>query len=253
MKETRMKLLKEIFVFACIVAVAASAFYIGKYFYTVDTEENVYRHTVPPPVSDESVNSETAGWLDGLRKENLDVAGWLRVTGTKIDYPVMQAEADEPEFYLHHNIKRKYALSGALFAAENCDMERPSDNVVIFGHHMKAGTMFGALKRFESKDFAVKPDRIHLYTVRGWERYDVVAVYKVSVSDGQKPPFNYHGIADFRDETEFSEYMTNVEKHKLFDTGVTAIFGDKLLSLSTCEYSRRDGRLVVVAKRISLV
>jgi sortase B len=245
-----MKLLKEIFVFACIVAVAASVFYIGKYFYTVNTEENVYRHTIPPPATDGPVNSETSDWLDGLRKENPDVAGWLRVDGTKIDYPVMQAKAGEPEFYLHHNIKREYAFAGALFAAANCDMERPSDNVVIFAHHMKAGTMFGTLKRFESKDFAVEPGRIHLYTARGWERYDVVAVYKVSVSPGQTNPFRYHSIADFENKADFDEYMANARKRQLFDTGVTAIFGDKLLSLSTCEYSRRNGRLVVVAKRI---
>jgi sortase B len=242
-----MKILKEIFVFACIVAVAASAFYIGKYFYTISAEENVYRHTVPPP--DGPVSAEAEDWLGRLRKENPDVAGWLRVDGTKIDYPVMQAKTDEPEFYLHHNIKRAYAFAGALFATANCDMARPSDSVVVFGHHMKAGTMFGTLKKFESKDFATKPGRIHLYTERGWERYDVVAVYKVSVRPGQADPFEYHGIADFESEEDFGEYMGNVRKRRLFDTGVTAVYGDKLLSLSTCEYSQKDGRLVVVAKR----
>jgi sortase B len=245
-----MKLLKEIFVFACIVTVAASAFYIGKYIYAVNKEESVYRHTIPPPAIDEPLSVGADDWIVNLRKETPDAAGWLRVDGTKIDYPVIHAGTGDPEFYLHHNIKREYAFSGALFAAANCDMERPSDNVVIFGHHMKAGTMFGTLKKFESKDFAVESGRIHLYTARGWERYDVVAVYKVSVSPGQTDPFRYHSIADFEDKTDFDKYMANIEKRQLFDTGVTAIFGDKLLSLSTCEYSRRDGRLVVVAKRI---
>lgn len=246
-----MKILKEIFILACIVAIAASALYIGKYFYTVKTEESVYRETGPPPVAEGPVRAGEADWFDRLRKKNPDVAGWLRVDGTKIDYPVMQAGKDDPEYYLHHNIKREHAASGALFAAANCDMAKPSDSVVVFGHHMKAGTMFGTLKKFESKDFAMKPGRIHLYTRRGWERYDVVAVYKVSVSPGQTAPFNYHGVADFGSGGEFDGYMENVRKRQLFDTGVTATYGDKLLSLSTCEYSQRGGRLVVVARRIT--
>jgi sortase B len=73
----------------------------------------------------------------------------------------------------------------------------------------------------------------------------------VSVGPGQNDPFKYHIVSDFNDKADFDEYMENVRERQLFDTGSTATYVDKLLSLSTCEYSQRDGRFVVVAKRIS--
>jgi sortase B len=162
----------------------------------------------------------------------------------------MQARRDDPEYYLHRNIKGRSSASGALFAASSCDMAKPSDNVVIFGHHMKAGTMFGTLPRFESKTFYEKHNILELFTARGWETYKVIAVYKTSVSANDKSPFRYHDIADFETPDALSAYMGEIRKRQLYDTDVDVAFGDKLLSLSTCEYSQRDGRLVVVAKRI---
>jgi sortase B len=252
-----MKILKAIIVLVCAVAIAISAFYIGKYVHTTLSEDRVYKAFEKPPVQNmEETHGTNAGqklaedWLARLRKKNPDSCGWLRVDGTKIDYPVMQARGNDPEYYLHHNIKREKAFAGALFASAGCDMSRPSDNVVIFGHHMKAGTMFGTLKNFESEKFA-KGNLIHLYTVRGWETYRAVAVYKVSVSGDRYGTFKYHSIADFKTQTELDAYMEDVRKRELFRTGEDVAVSDKFLSLSTCEYSQRGGRLVVLAKRLT--
>jgi sortase B len=252
------KAVSRLFIFICIATIIAAGSYIGKYYHQVKSEENVYRTIELPPTPDDNSKTESADtdkaaeWLTRLKKKNPDVSGWIRVPGTKIDYPVMQAKKSDPEYYLHHNVKWEDSASGALFAAANCDMERPSDNVVVFGHHMKVGTMFGTLPRFTDKGFYMKHSIIKLCTVRGWETYKVIAVYKVSVSSDRHGTFRYHYTSDFETPEALSAYMGEIRKRQVYDTGETAVFGDKLLSLSTCEYSQRDGRLIVVARRLPM-
>jgi len=248
------KTVNEFFIFICIVMICAAGFYVGEYVVQIRSEENVYRHIELPPEPDDDDKGvpaeKMAGWLTRIQKKNPGTSGWLRIPGTKIDYPVMQAQRGDPEYYLHRNTKGESSASGALFAAANCDMGKPSDNVVVFGHHMKAGTMFGTLPRFEDKSFYKKHNTIELCTVRGWETYKVIAVYKTSVSANDGDSFRYHDTADFETPGALSSYMSEIWKRQLYDTGEDAAFGDKLLSLSTCEYSQRDGRLVVVSKRM---
>jgi sortase B len=111
--------------------------------------------------------------------------------------------------------------------------------------------MLGELDKYESKSYYDDNNRyIGLLTERGTENYEIAIVYKTAVGTGSKSEFRYCDTADFESANEFAEYIRSTMHRQLYDTGVVPKYGDKLLSLSTCEYSRKNGRLVVLAKRI---
>ena len=82
-----------------------------------------------------------------LSEENPDMVGWIRIDGTDIDYPVVQ-RADEPNYYLKHDFAGCYTAFGCSFAQVNCDVQVPSDNVILYGHNMKDGSMFSVVTLF---------------------------------------------------------------------------------------------------------
>lgn len=177
-------------------------------------------------------------------EQNHDFVGWISIEGTNVDYPVMQTPSN-PNFYLKHAFDRSYSNYGVPYVQENCDLEQ-SDNVVIYGHHMNNGSMFADLCKYESENFYQEHKTIHFDTLTGFGEYEVVAVFKTTAysQDG----FRYYHFVDVADEADFSEFMAACQSLALYDTGVTAEYGDKLLTLSTCEYSRTNGRMVIVAK-----
>ena len=87
-----------------------------------------------------------------LYEQNNDLIGWICIEDTKINYPVMQS-LDEPNFYLKHGFDRGYTDYGCTYVGENCDVSKPSDNLIIYGHHMKNGSMFSDLEKFKKKVF----------------------------------------------------------------------------------------------------
>ena len=108
------------------------------------------------------------------------MVGWIKVEDTKIYYPVMQS-IDEPNFYLKHGFDKDYTDYGCPYIQENCDVEKPSDNLVIYGHNMKDGSMFSGLMKFRDKDFWEKHKTISFDTLTDHYEYEVVAVFKTVV------------------------------------------------------------------------
>lgn len=182
-----------------------------------------------------------------LFNQNNDMAGWIVVGGTQINYPVMYTP-DNPDFYLKHNFEKEYSDYGVPYIAEHCDPAGPSDNVIIYGHHMKNGSMFTGLMEYEDRDFYEKHKIVRFDTLTETAEYEVIAVFKTTVYDDTG--FKYYLFANTEEESDFTDYVEQCKSLALYETGVTAEYGDKLLTLSTCEYSRTNGRLVVVAKKI---
>lgn len=158
---------------------------------------------------------------------------------------------DEPNFYLKHGFEKKNADCGCPYVQENCDVQKPSDNIVIYGHHMKSGSMFADLEKFEDKDFQSKHKTVFFDTLCERQTYEIIAVFKTTVYTGSESEFQYYRFVDATDPEQFDEYIRKVKEMALYDTGVSAEYGDKLITLSTCEYSNRNGRLVLVAKRVT--
>ena len=130
----------------------------------------------------------------------------------------------------------------------NCDIAE-SDNLVIYGHHIKGGKMFGALENYKSKSFYEEHKTIQFDTLTEQAEYEIVAVFKTVAYSSEG--FRYYDFVDAEDEKAFDEYVSKCKELALYDTGVTAEYGDRLITLSTCEYSAQNGRLVVVAKKIA--
>lgn len=182
-----------------------------------------------------------------LFNRNNEMAGWISIDGTNINYPVMHTP-ENPDFYLKHSFEKEYSAYGVPYVAGHCSPSLPSDNVVIYGHHMKNGTMFAGLTDYEDKDFYEKHKVIHFDTLTKAGDYEVMAVFHTTVYDGGG--FKFYLFADAKTEEDFKAYVSGCKSLALYETGVTAEYGDKLVTLSTCEYSHKDGRLVVVARKI---
>lgn len=177
--------------------------------------------------------------------ENSDFIGWLKIEGTAIDYPVMQTPGN-PHYYLRRGFDKKYSYYGVPYAAENC-VAGTSANTIIYGHNMKNGSMFSDLEKYTSQDYYNAHKMVYFNTIKEYATYEILAIFKTTA--GAADEFEYYKFTDGNAE-EFYNYIDRCKALSLYDTGVTANYGDQLITLSTCEYSNKNGRLAVVAKKI---
>lgn len=183
---------------------------------------------------------------EALWRENPDLVGWLTIEGTRIDYPVLHTP-DDPEHYLRRAFDGSSAVSGSLFLDADCTPGASS--AIIYGHNMRSGSMFGTLDAYADEAFAREHPTIRFDTLYEQGTYEVLAAF-YSTGDGEGGSFRYFDYADLTDPALFDEYVAKVAERALYDTGVTARYGDSLLTLSTCSSALSDGRFVVVARRV---
>lgn len=183
-----------------------------------------------------------------LYEKNKKLIGWLKIDDTIIDYPVMQTSNNE--YYLDHNFNQEYDKNGSLFLDCDCNIYPRSTNLIIYGHHMKSGQMFGQLQKYAKESYAEKHSLIQFDSIYEKATYQVMYVFRSQVYNEDDLVFKYYQFINANSEEEFNSYMKEMAAMSLYDTGVTASYGDSLLTLSTCDHSQTDGRFVVVAKRI---
>lgn len=181
-----------------------------------------------------------------LYAENDEMAGWLSIEGTRIDYPVMQSEDDE--YYLRHDFYGRDNKYGCLYVRGQADLEAGT-NFIIYGHHMKDGAMFGDLDLYAEEGFYREHPSFSFDTLYEERTYDIMAVFQSRLYDEEDDVFPYYRFYEAETREEFGDFYDNVKALSLYDTGVEARFGDTFLTLSTCAYHVKDGRFVVVAKR----
>lgn len=181
--------------------------------------------------------------LLALHEENPDCIYWIRIPDTNIDYPVLY-HPEEKDYYLKKDFYGEYAYAGSIYLSDYCDPEE-SDNLILYGHHMNNGSMFADLDRYKDPEFEKEHDRIELQTFHGAEYYRVIAAFAVPVYTGND--FQFYGFTKAETKEEYDNFIKECREHSLYDTGRTAVFRQRLLTLSTCEYSHKNGRMVVVA------
>ena len=196
--------------------------------------------STPPPVLDEYKN---------LLNKNKRLIGWVKIDDTNIDYPVMQTT--DNEYYLDHNLNQEYDKNGSIFMDKDCDVLKPSTNLILYGHHMKSGQMFGGLSLYSDQNYYEKHPCIQFDTIYEKGLYEIMYVFRSRVYSEDEIVFKYYQFIDAQSEQEFDSYMNDMEGMSLYDTGVTAQYGDRLLTLSTCDYQEKNGRFVVVAKKVT--
>lgn len=201
--------------------------------------------TEPPAPTEPTILPELQPFYD----QNQDLVGWISVPDTKLNYPVMQTTLDNANYYLERTFERRHSAYGAIYVREQCDVFAPSDNLTIYGHHMKNGTMFAALDGYRKKSFWEAHPYVYFDTLYERHTYQVIAAFKTSANFGEG--FSYHLFVDASSPGEFDQFIATAKSLAYYDTGITAQYGDKLITLSTCEYTLDNGRFVVIAKRVS--
>ena len=152
---------------------------------------------------------------------------------------------NSPDYYLKRSFEKAYSDYGVPYIDEAC-ATGISNNLVIYGHHMKNGTMFSDLCNYTDADFCKEHPIINFDTLSGFGEYQVVAVFKFNTNHED---FRYNEYTQMNEE-QFKEFMSQVHARQCYDTGIDAEYGDQLITLSTCEYTYNNGRFVVVAKKV---
>lgn len=185
---------------------------------------------------------------EALYKKNKKLIGWLKIDDTVIDYPVMQTANNT--YYLDHNFNQEYDKNGSLFLDKDCNAADPGTNMIIYGHHMKSGKMFGDLNRYTKESYYKEHPQISFDTIYEEGQYDIMYVFRSKIYSEEEIVFKYYQFLQANSADEFNSNMEEMRKLSIYDTGVTASYGDLLLTLSTCDSQEEDGRFVVVAKKV---
>lgn len=262
----REKRRKRMVIFCSIIA-AACFIYFGMYYFYADRTENTYEQWSklrendslkdddstfkPVTVNKTQADMDIPDILDKyktLYNKNKSLIGWIKIADTNIDYPVMQAS--DNEYYLDHNLNQEYDKNGSIFMDKDCDVIKPSTNLIIYGHHMKSGKMFGELDKYSKESYYKEHPTIEFDTIYEEGQWEIMFVFRSRIYTADDIVFKYYQFIDANSEEEFYSNMNEMSEISLYDTGVTAEYGDELLTLSTCDYMEEDGRFVIVAKKI---
>ena len=222
--------------------------------YAAQSKQQAHLYSDLAAVRKQDTQQETASEPEkqasyqNLYLENADMVGWIQIEGTSIDYPVMQTPAD-PTYYLKHDFEKNYTDYGCPFMQADCDALAPSDNLIIYGHNMKDGSMFADLAKYRSKDFWQTHKTVWFDTELGSSAYEIFAVIHTTVQEDAADAFPFYRFVDAATPEDFTSYVSACKARALYDTGIFAEYGDKLLTLSTCDNITDDGRLLIIAKQ----
>lgn len=214
-----------------------------------DTENTTNENPITDILENDEGNmsSQNSYNLENIAEINSDVVGWIKIDGTNIDYPVMQ----NGDFYLHKNIYKNYSSHGTPYLAEHCNL-KSSDNLIIYSHHMNDNTMFSQLEKYKNYNFYQNHKYIKFYTIENGMTaeniYEIMIAFKtIAYSDAG---FRYYSYTNFQNVEDYEEFVDNCRNLEFYNTGVGGTNNDKYITLSTCEYSQKNGRMVVVAKKV---
>ena len=236
----------DIFLILLIVLMAISSIRLYKALKEDKEQQQIFEnlHEIVEEHIEEIQEEKGIKNLQELYNQNNDFVGWIQIEDTNINYPVMQSK-DRKNYYLKRNFYKEYSSLGTPYISEYCDINT-SDNLIIYGHHIKNNTMFGELENYKDINFYKNHKIIKFDTLNKSAKYEIVAVFKTVAVNG----FKYYNFYDAKDEDEFNAFIKKCKELSFYDTEIKAKYGDKLITLSTCEYSQKNGRLVVVAREI---
>ena len=175
---------------------------------------------------------------------NDEFVGWIEIENTKINYPVMQTPNNE-EYYLHRNFKKEYSVSGTPFLSAKSLIYDSNNQIVIYGHNMKNGTMFSDLLLYKDKEFWKNNSIIFLDTMYNRKKFEVFAAFEIDAEIGNGH-FEFYKYSTFRDNDEFKAFLKEIEALSLYNTEIDINFGETILTLVTCDKENSSNRMVVM-------
>ena len=174
---------------AFTVLLGVSSYFIIDHYREAEHQEQLYDSLVQLVEDSETEPAEPIIYsedktilpeLTELYRQNNDLVGWICVEDTNINYPVMQT-VDNPNYYLKRGFDKEYSSYGCPYVQEDCDVLKPSDNLVIYGHHMNNGSMFADFEKFKDEDFWRGHKTIAFNTLTEKNEYEILAVFKTVV------------------------------------------------------------------------
>lgn len=239
------KIVYTIITILLISLVLISSYLIFKEKKQNEKQENTFEDLIE--IVEENIENQEERKIDinKLYEENKDIVGWLKIDNTTINYPIMQ-NINDPNYYLHRDFYKNYSSYGTPYMAKQCNLN--SDNIVIYGHHMKNNKMFGELEKYKSKDFYNNHKIITFTTLEKEYSYEIFAVFKTTVYT--KNTFRYYENINFENKKMYNDFINICKDKSLYQTGIKIKDKEKLITLSTCEYSNKNSRLVIVARKI---
>lgn len=174
--------------------------------------------------------------LQKLYELNNDFVGWLEIKNTNMSYPIMQSK-NRPNYYLDRNFYKKYSSNGTPYIAENCNIGK-SNNLIIYGHHINGKKVFGELDNYKKLDYYKKHKIIKFYTLEEQAEYEIISVFTTIAYD--KKGFDYYNYFNLKEKEEFDTFIKRCKELCFYDIKENAKYGDKLITLSTCEYSHKN-------------
>lgn len=225
-----------------------SIFYIYKYKKEDYKQEKIFEEIIEIVNNNEeqkeNETKENSVNIEEIYKINNDIVGWISIDNTNINYPVMQT-IDRPNYYLNRNFYKEYSSLGTPYIAEHCNIEK-SDNLIIYAHNIIGNKMFGELKNYKNKDYYNNHKIIKFFTKKENAEYEIISVFKTVAYTG----FQYYKFYNADNKEEFDTFIKKCKELSFYDTQISAEYGEKIITLSTCEDSIKNGRLVVVAKKL---
>lgn len=227
----------------CFIIFAVVLYYLI-YNFNIDSQDQKQFDDMAQTISIEDNTDENAdndSGITDLINRNSDCIGWIRISGTKIDYPVMQTK-DNPQYYLRRGFDKQYSYLGTPFMDARCDVNY-DNNLIIYGHNMKDGKMFANLLKFKDKEYCSDHNIIQLNINGKTYNYELYAVCKIKSDD------KWYGYTCQTDKESFNNLISHIKDKSLYLSQNEIQYGDYFLTLSTCEYSQTNGRLMVIAKK----
>lgn len=239
---TKSDKIRIILLAVCIIVFLASGIYIINNKLQSIKNKNLSDELAglydPDGTTDISVDGYPKDYIRGfeaLYQRNPDIAGWVKIPDTKLDYAVVQAEDNDK--YHRADIDGKYNDWGIPYVDFRVDQSKPSYNTVIYGHNMGDGTMFGYLQAYKKLTYYQQHPLISYNSVY---RKDMYKIFAVVVCKADDPDFDYHNFIDSDSDAAKNEYIEKIMKRSIIKTTVDVKASDRLLTLSTCDYTFRD-------------
>lgn len=243
----------------CVAAAGFSVLRLAQIYSAKSQTDSTYAslteqvHTQPaeaPEGEPEAEQTETTAYVSpyqSLWERNHQLVGWISIEDTDIDYPVMQ-NVQDPDYYLDHDFYRRSDYHGVPFVSADCDMA-DADNFVIYGHHIRDGSMFAQLQRYTDEAYIMAHPYIRFDTLESEGLWRIAAVFSISASE--TAVFPYHNVTKFSPDTmTAADYLSRAQYYSLWSAEAFVSENPKLITLTTCEYSHQDGRLVIIAEKV---
>ena len=245
MKDKIIKILVIAFMILCLCGIVYYCYDIITWKKDITENENIHQEIIEFVVVDEEKKEDQSKYnidFDSLKKKNSDTVAFIKVKNTSINYVIVKGK--DNDYYLHHNFNKKHSSAGWIFADYHNKLDGTDKNLIVYGHSMKNGTMFGTLRNVVKKSWYENKNNylIDFVTEQGEYTYQVFSVYVIKAED-------YYINTKFKNNDEFNKFVSTLKSRSKYNFNVNVNGNDKILTLSSC-YDNNGRRVVLHAKLV---